>query len=151
MRRLQTLAYGLLLLCSAVVFPACSNAAENSYELKIGAQTLLIEVATTPDARSQGLMYRESLAEDAGMLFVFPTDRQVSFWMKNTSIPLSIAYLRRDGTILEIHDLQPFSLDPVPSAGPVRYALEVNQGWFERNGVTTGMRVELPQELPPVR
>jgi len=85
------------------------------------------------------------------MLFVFPHDREVSFWMKDTSIPLSIAYMRHDGTILELHDMQPFSLDPVPSGRAVRYALEVNQGWFERNNVKVGMRVHLPQNLPPVR
>ncbi|TVR89049.1 MAG: DUF192 domain-containing protein [Spirochaetaceae bacterium] len=96
-------------------------------------------------------MYRDNLSEDSGMLFIFPSDREVSFWMKDTSIPLSIAYLRHDGTILEIHDMQPFSLDPVPSGRPVRYALEVNQGWFERKAVRVGTRVVLPPELPRAR
>ncbi len=147
----RNLAYGFLLLWAALVFPACTQAAESTYQLEVGEQRLRIEIAATPETRSRGLMYRESLAEDAGMLFVFPDDREVSFWMKDTSVPLSIAYLRHDGTILEIHDMQPFSLDPVPSGRPVRYALEVNQGWFERNNVQVGMRVHLPQNLPPVR
>jgi uncharacterized protein len=149
--RCRNFAYGFLLVYASLAFPACSSTAENGYYLEVGEQRLQIEIAATPEARSRGLMYRESLAEDAGMLFVFPDDRKRSFWMKNTSIPLSIAYIRHDGTISEILDMQPYSLDPVPSQRRVRYALEVNQGWFERKGVRAGMRVGLPGELPTAR
>ena len=147
----RTLAYGILLFCVGLLYPACTSAAEEHYFLQVGGHRLRVEVAATPDARSRGLMYRDSLAEDSGMLFIFPSDREVSFWMKDTSIPLSIAYLRHDGTILEIHDMEPFSLEPVPSGRPVRYALEVNQGWFERKEVGVGARVVLPPGLPPAR
>lgn len=151
MLRPRILAYGTLLFIVGLLFPACTSATEQHYQLQVGEHRLRVEIAATPEARSRGLMYRDNLSEDSGMLFIFPSDREVSFWMKDTSIPLSIAYLRHDGTILEIHDMQPFSLDPVPSGRPVRYALEVNQGWFERKAVRVGTRVVLPPELPRAR
>lgn len=134
-----------------VLLPSCSSAEETSYSLQVGGHELRIEVAATPEQRSRGLMYRDSLAENAGMLFVFPEEREVSFWMKDTAIPLSIAYIRRDATIVGIYDMDPFSLEAVPSRRPVLYALEVNQGWFSRHGVTVGMRVDLPAGLPQAK
>jgi uncharacterized membrane protein (UPF0127 family) len=78
------------------------------------------------------------------MLFVFPSDEQLAFWMKNTSIPLSIAYIASDGTIREIHDLEPFSLEAVKAGRSVRYALEVGRGWFGKAGLGEGDRLSLP-------
>jgi uncharacterized membrane protein (UPF0127 family) len=83
-------------------------------------------------------MWRRSLAEGEGMLFVFDRDQILSFWMKNTIIPLSIAYIAADGRILEIHDMEPRNLSPVQSGRSARYALEVNRGWFTRMGITAG-------------
>jgi uncharacterized membrane protein (UPF0127 family) len=80
-------------------------------------------------------MYRKSLDDGKGMLFVFDRDESLSFWMKNTLIPLSIAFIASDGRILEIRDMEPESLTPVHSSRSVRYALEVPQGWFDRAGV----------------
>ncbi|MDL2321275.1 DUF192 domain-containing protein [Desulfosarcina sp. OttesenSCG-928-B08] len=100
-----------------------------------------VEVAITPEDRARGLMHRNVLAEDAGMLFVFEKDQILSFWMKDTQIPLSIAFIAADGRILEIRDMEPESRELILSSAPARYALEMNQGWFEKNGIVPGHRV----------
>lgn len=110
--------------------------------------TLALEVARTVEARSQGLMYRTSLPEDAGMLFVFEEDGRWGFWMKNTLIPLSIGFIDRTWRLLEIQDMD---VAPDPANGPFRiyeprqayrYALEVNRGYFARRGIAPGARLE---------
>ncbi|TVQ40255.1 MAG: DUF192 domain-containing protein [Spirochaetaceae bacterium] len=115
--------------------------------LSINGHQFTVEIADTPESRSRGLMHRDRLEPRHGMLFVFEDDAPRSFWMRDTSIPLSIAFIRRDGMITEIHDMQPFSLEPVNSSAPVRYALEVNQGEFRELGIRAGARVELPPRL----
>jgi uncharacterized membrane protein (UPF0127 family) len=105
-----------------------------------------VEIAATDAERETGLMGRTSLPEDAGMLFVFDQDQQLAFWMKDTLIPLSIAYIDGGGRIVDIQDMQPLDETPHPSAAPARYALEVNQGFFKERGVEVGDRVELPPE-----
>jgi uncharacterized membrane protein (UPF0127 family) len=99
------------------------------------------EIARTDDERSRGLMHRKKLPDGEGMLFVFERDQILSFWMKNTLIPLSIAYISSDGRILEIHDMIPGDLSPVRSGRSARYALEVPQGWFGRAGTSVGDRL----------
>lgn len=99
------------------------------------------ELARTDEERSQGLMFRKKLADGEGMLFIFERDEMLSFWMKNTLIPLSIAYISSDGRIMEIHDMEPLNLNPIHSGRSVRYALEVPQGWFERVMLKTGDRL----------
>jgi uncharacterized membrane protein (UPF0127 family) len=89
-------------------------------------------------------MERTELDEDAGMLFVFPQEQPRSFWMRNTLIPLSIAYIDSDGRIVDIKDMQPLDETPVPSAEPAQYALEVNQGFFEARGIEVGNTLEKP-------
>jgi uncharacterized membrane protein (UPF0127 family) len=96
------------------------------------------EIARTETERAQGLMYRKSLDDGKGMLFIFEKDQVLSFWMKNTLIPLSIAFIASDGRILEIRDMEPESLIPVNSSRSVRYALEVPRGWFDRAGIKAG-------------
>jgi len=105
---------------------------------------VLVEVADTEIERNKGLMFRKSLDAGKGMLFVFDSDQKLAFWMKNTSIPLSLAYLSSDGTILQILDLKPFSEEPRPSERSVRYALEVPQGWFSSAGLGPGDRFLIP-------
>ena len=117
-------------------------------EIRLGGTSITVEVAATPESRRQGLMNREELPRDRGMLFVFPDSDYRSFWMKDTSIPLSLAYMREDGAITGIHDLEPFSLESVDSRAEVKYALELNRGTFERLGVGAGDRVLLPSSLP---
>ena len=108
---------------------------------------LTVELASTPATRQRGLMFRESLPEHAGMLFIFERERRGGFWMKDTPIPLDIAYLAGDGTVLEIVHGVPFSLAVLRPAQPYRYTLEVNGGWFARHGFGPGDRVELPAGL----
>jgi uncharacterized membrane protein (UPF0127 family) len=102
---------------------------------------LRAEIARTDAERAQGLMHRKNLPDGEGMLFVFDRDQILSFWMKDTLIPLSIAYISSDGRILEIHDMRPQDLSPIRSARSLRYALEVPQGWFSRIGAALGDRV----------
>ena len=108
---------------------------------------LTVEIASNPKARAQGLMGRERLAENAGMLFVFKGDARRFFWMKNTRIPLSLAFIDSKGEILEIIHLQPHRpgtrIPSYRSRNKVRRVLEVNQGWFLRNGFGLGARVFL--------
>jgi len=106
--------------------------------------TLTVEIANRSDQRQRGLMFRESMDELAGMLFVFPGDRYGGFWMRNTLIPLDIAYLGADGTVLEIVHGIPLSLDILTPTQPYRYTLEVNGGWFERQGLGVGDVVAIP-------
>ncbi|TVQ24817.1 MAG: DUF192 domain-containing protein [Spirochaetaceae bacterium] len=113
----------------------------------VGDTEFQVEIADTDDSRRLGLMHRESLPEGQGMLFVFEQDQRLSFWMKNTHIPLSIAYISSDGIIREIHDMTPLSLDAIRSSRSVRYALEVNQGAFEAAGIEPGDRVVLPERV----
>jgi len=110
---------------------------------KEGKVIVKAEIAATDAQRQQGLMYRKTLKDGEGMLFVFQGDQILSFWMKNTLVPLSIAYIAYDGRILEIYDMQPGNLDPVRSSRSVRYALEVPQGWFGRAGLGIGDRLEI--------
>ena len=111
--------------------------------IKIGGAQVLAELARNETERERGLMYRKSLEDGQGMLFVFDSDQQLSFWMKNTIIPLSLAYISSDGTIRQIVDLVPQSLASVQADRSVRYALEVPQGWFDRAGVRVGDMVDL--------
>ncbi|MGD9897167.1 MAG: DUF192 domain-containing protein [Candidatus Methylacidiphilaceae bacterium] len=112
---------------------------KSSLRLSAGTGSLIVEVARTHEELSRGLMFRRSLGEDAGMLFLLPREGTASFWMANTTIPLSIAFLDRDGTILEIADLEPLDTRIVSSrSARVCYALEVNRDWFARHGVRAG-------------
>ena len=107
---------------------------------------LTVEVARTAAERSHGLMFRDDLAEERGMLFVYQRETKVGFWMKNTKIPLSIAFIAADGTILETKEMKPLSNALNAPARAYRYALEVNRGWFERHGLGSGDRVEIPAD-----
>ncbi|MCC6381730.1 MAG: DUF192 domain-containing protein [Dehalococcoidia bacterium] len=112
------------------------------------SERLQVELATTEKAREQGLMFRQSLEEDRGMLFLFPTDVTVGFWMKNTYVPLTIAYLAADGTVLEVREGKPLDETVLTPARPYRMVLEVNQGWFARHGLGVGATVRVPADLP---
>jgi len=102
------------------------------------------EIAQTQEERNNGLMFRKKLPDGEGMLFVFETDHVMSFWMKNTYIPLSIAFITHDGRIIDIKDMYPRDTSSVTSSRSARYALEAPQGWFSRSGVRTGDKVNIP-------
>lgn len=108
--------------------------------MKAGAGWFSVEVAATKSSMESGLMFRQSLAENSGMLFSFPTANKHCMWMRNTLIPLSVAWLDEDGIVLEIQDMAPESDDLHCSRKPASYALEVKQGEFERQGISVGMR-----------
>jgi len=114
--------------------------------VEVAGVSLTVEVADTPDLRERGLMERSALRPDHGMVFVYPDERQRSFWMKNTPLPLSIAYIDSQGRIVHMADMTPFDTSPVPSRRPAMYAIEVEQGWFDRKAVRVGDKVE---GLPP--
>jgi len=106
-----------------------------------------VEIADAPDEQAKGLMNRTALGEDRGMLFVYPSEEQRSFWMKCTLIPLSIAYIDAEERIVDIQDMKALDDDPphYVSAKPAQYALEVNKGFFDERGVKVGDRVRLPE------
>ncbi|MDR2864397.1 MAG: DUF192 domain-containing protein [Spirochaetaceae bacterium] len=105
--------------------------------------TVKTELARSNEERQRGLMFRKQLADGEAMLFIFDQDKILSFWMKDTFIPLSIAYISKDGTIAEIHDMAAFDQSAVQSSRSLRYALEVPQGWFSREGITTGDTIHI--------
>ena len=110
--------------------------------LTIGTHKITAEVATTPAQMQTGLMNRFSLKTDHGMLFAYERPEPLSFWMRNTYIALSIAFIGADGTILNIEDMQPQTDDPHWSKGAAQYALEMKKGWFAERGIVAGNRVE---------
>ena len=109
--------------------------------LSAGMHAIQAEVAQSPDERSIGLMFRKSMGTDDGMLFVFEQSGQQCFWMKNTLLPLSVAFIADDGTIVNIEAMKPQTLDDHCSAKPVRFVLEMNDGWFARRGIKVGSKI----------
>ena len=108
-------------------------------KLYLGAAELTVEIADENLERQAGMMHRTTMPKNEGMLFVFPYPHQSGFWMKNTTVPLSIAYIDRASRVIEIYDLHPGDEEAVESrSARVQYALEVNQGWFAKNGIQPG-------------
>jgi uncharacterized membrane protein (UPF0127 family) len=127
-----------------VLFAGCTEKdSKESVELAIGAKTFTLEIADSPEEREKGLMFRENMPADHGMLFLFERDQLLGFWMKNTIIPLSIAYLDSKGTIIDIFKLVPGDETPVVSSRSVRYAIELNRGAFEAAGASVGTVIDL--------
>lgn len=116
--------------------------------LRIAGHAVVAEVAATAQSRETGLMFRRDLPADHGMLFVFRTPQRVCMWMKNTLVPLSVAFVDGDGRVVNLADMQPLSEDVHCSAGEVRYALEMPLHWFSRHAVRPGTPVD---GLPPAR
>jgi hypothetical protein len=132
------------LAAAAILVAAASAAAQERLRtatIKIGPHPLRVEIAATDPQRSLGLMHREKLGHDDGMLFIFDEPAYHSMWMKNTLIPLSVAYLDAQGTILNILDMEPHDVSSHMSAGPSIYAIETNKGWFEAKKVKPGVKV----------
>jgi len=109
--------------------------------LNAGIHLINAELATTPQQREIGLMMRQSMPANDGMLFVFEQPGQQCFWMKNTLIPLSVAFLADDGSVVNIDEMAPQTLDGHCSAKPVRFVLEMNQGWFAKRGIKPGSKL----------
>jgi len=109
--------------------------------LKAGMHLIQAQVAATPEQRATGLMHRTEMPTNEGMLFVFEQPAGQCFWMKNTLLPLTAAFVADDGTVVNLADMQPQSLDSHCSAKPVRYVLEMHQGWFAKRGIGPGFRL----------
>ncbi|MBA4264244.1 MAG: hypothetical protein C0453_04115 [Comamonadaceae bacterium] len=112
--------------------------------LKAGMHLIQAQVASTPQQRAVGLMHRADMPANEGMLFVFEQAAVQCFWMKNTLLPLTAAFLQDDGTVVNLADMQPQSLDSHCSARPVRYVLEMHQGWFAKRGIQNGFKLNGP-------
>jgi uncharacterized protein len=110
-------------------------------KLSAGVHQITAQVAQTPDQRQTGLMFRKEMPQPEGMLFVFEQANQQCFWMKNTLLPLTAAFVADDGAIVNLADMQPQTTDPHCSAKPVRYVLEMNLGWFAKKGIKAGAKI----------
>src|SRR5262245_4978012 len=145
-------------LAAIPALPACTHEykpyepREAQKTLQMGGTSVTLELAKDESSRARGLMFRKSMPEDAGMLFIYPEPRMLRFWMKNTSIPLSIAFMQEvpggapgQVKIVNIEDMQPYVESGTVSLAPVRHALEMNQGWFARHGVKVGDVITLPE------
>jgi uncharacterized membrane protein (UPF0127 family) len=155
---LKYLSFPAFIINFAFTFVACIPA-EQTAQPRLTSKTIVIvnqagedvnvdaELAVSAEEQRMGLMFRKKLDDGRGMLFVYQRDQILSFWMKNTIIPLSIAFISRDGRIIEIRDMQPQSLETIRSSRSVRYALEAPRGWFERAGISAGCVVRFPDRL----
>jgi len=144
----QALAGALAL--AALLSPLCVSAQDapqmNLQRVKLSAGMHLIDaqVALTPEQRQIGLMFRKEMPQQEGMIFVFEQASQQCFWMKNTLLPLTAAFVADDGTIVNLADMKPQTTDPHCSARPVRYVLEMNKGWFAQKGIKAGSKLGGP-------
>ncbi len=142
-------------LLAVVLFAATAQAQPQprlpQVQLQAGIHLIRAEVAADERSRAQGLMFRQSLGPSEGMLFVFEAPARQCFWMRNTPLPLSIAFLDEDGHVVNIEDMQPQTDDSHCSARPVRFALEMAQGWFAQRGLKAGSKLSGPPGLfaPP--
>jgi len=132
----------LLAACLVVVSLGARAADLPTRTLTIGGTAFTVEVAATPETREHGLMNRFSLQPDHGMLFVFESPQPLAFWMKNTYVALSIAFVDANGRILNIEDMRPQDETPHWSKGPALYAIEMRKGWFAAKGIAAGDRVD---------
>jgi len=113
-------------------------------QLQAGMHQIQTQVAATPDQRSIGLMHRAEMPQSEGMLFAFEQASQQCFWMKNTILPLTAAFIADDGTIVNLADMKPQTTDAHCSEQPVRWVLEMNQGWFAKRGIKAGFKLQGP-------
>lgn len=138
-----------LLFSAILIFACCTKvAAQESPQLQLprvkltaGFHLIDAQVASTSEQTSTGLMFRREMPFHEGMLFVFPHVSKQCFWMKNTLIPLTAAFIDGDGVIVNLEDMQPKTTTPHCSAKPVRFVLEMNQGWFAKKGLKAGARL----------
>ena len=144
--RPATLATLLALLLALVAAPARAQQPQQlpMVTLTAGMHNVQAQLAASPDQRQTGLMYRREMPSNEGMLFVFEDTSRQCFWMRNTLLPLSIAFVADDGTIVNLADMKPLSEDSHCSSKPVRYALEMNVGWFAKRGIGPGFKLGGP-------
>ena len=126
--------------------PSTTEPKNQFYNLNLAGVSLKVEVAALADERAKGLMFRETMGLQEGMLFIFQTGTEQSFWMKNTRIPLDIGYFSSDGELLELHKAKPHDLSGVPShSKDIKFVLELNAGAYKKLGITIGSRLRIKQ------
>ena len=128
---------------ASAVMPVVTRPPAGHAWVIFGADTVVAEVASTPDQRAEGLMYRESVPDGTGMLFVFEDNTLRSFWMQNTYVALDIAFLDPSFRVVDIQQMEPLTTDPHESAAPAMFALEVRKGWFAEKGIVAGASAEI--------
>ena len=151
----QTLTLCLLTTASVLLLTNCKKEAEiqdysfeEYFSLSIENKDFFAQIAITQEELSQGLMFRNNLDENHGMLFAFDHPQRMSFWMKNVSIPLDIGYFDSNGRLMEIHSLHPYDEKSIFSKSQnIQYALEMNQGWYNRNEIKTGSYINVEKVL----
>lgn len=142
--------FAILILGASLSLPAFGQWTDGHIIwLEAGGQRFTAELALTPHAHARGLMYRQRLPAEHGMLFVFTRPERLCMWMKDTPLALSVAFLDARGVIINIADMQPLSLDPHCAKRPARYALEMPRGWFGRRGLVPGMRINSLEHFLP--
>jgi uncharacterized membrane protein (UPF0127 family) len=163
MTRRLTIASHALLLTSLAAVTGCDPASPNRRQagsaqsdlpvttMPIGSRTFTLEIASTDDARAKGLMYRDTMPPDHGMIFVFRNEQPLSFWMKNTRLPLDILYLDATGRVVSIHQMRPLDLTGVTARGLAKYAIELNQGTAAALGVKDGDQLQLPPDVTSIK
>src|SRR5258706_15326318 len=142
---------GFGLLAAPMLLPAIAVLADaplKTAQVQVGKHALRVEIVETPEQMAKGLMFREKLGRNDGMLFIYDEPGYHSMWMKNTLIALSVAFIDRNGAILNIEDMEPKTLDSHSAAGPARYSIETNKGWFAEKKIKPGDKVT---GLPGVR
>lgn len=124
-----------------LALPAVAHAQLPQAQLNAGIHVIRAEVANTPESRMKGLMFRKTLGTSDGMLFVFDEPQRQCMWMRNTYVPLSVAFIDASGAILNVEDMEPLTENSHCAAGPAKFALEMNKGWFATRGLKPGTRI----------
>jgi uncharacterized protein len=131
--------------------PAVTYAQLPRIQLNAGIHVIRAELANTPESRMQGLMFRKTLGTSDGMLFVFDEPERQCMWMRNTYVPLSVAFIDAKGAILNVEDMEPLTENSHCALGPAKFALEMNKGWFASRGLKAGTRIGGIEKALPAR
>ena len=131
--------------------PAVTSAQLPRIQLNAGIHVIRAELANTPESRMQGLMFRKTLGTSDGMLFVFDEPERQCMWMRNTYVPLSVAFIDAKGAILNVEDMEPLTENSHCASGPAKFALEMNKGWFASRGLKAGTRIGGIEKALPAR
>jgi uncharacterized membrane protein (UPF0127 family) len=137
--KLRIAAIAMVLACTSA-FAQDAPQQLAAIRLSTGMHVLQVQVAQTPEQQATGLMFRKAMGTNEGMLFIFDEARQQCFWMKNTLLPLSVAFIADDGAVVNVDDMKPQTLDSHCSTKPVRFVLEMNVGWFDKRGIRAGSK-----------
>jgi uncharacterized membrane protein (UPF0127 family) len=151
MRHLKRLRFAAIVILVAATTLSAQADPLITYPLRIKKHEVRAEIANTEQDRLRGLMFRDKLAENSGMIFLYPRPEASAMWMKNTRIALSVAFIDANGRILNIAEMEPHSEEAHASSGAAAYALEMNRGWFRKQGIKAGDLVEGLKDLPPAQ